>query len=493
MSSEEEREEEQEENEVPMKKQRLHYGSIEEVLKESKEVGMGLGQSAIDRGIEAGNINMTTATQPMIAEEDMDDSDRLGMLAEFDRKRKLRDLVVPTDDHAVRARLRLLGEPITLFGEDKSMRRDRLKDTISRLDESGALPEREWKEEEYKEAEATEVWYHQGPIELKEARLKIAAYSLPRAKERLQNERELKGTLGRSTGNVQELHTRMKNFTNHSSQIGGERPVSCCTFSPNGEMLASTDWKGMARLWDANQSKHIRYLRGHEDRASHIVFHPQSTINQSTAAVNLASCSADGVVCLWDLENETPLAKLKNHGDRVGRVAFHPSGRYLGTTCFDHSWRLWDVETQSELIHQEGHSRGVFGISFQKDGSLVATSGLDAQGRVWDLRTGQCIYVLEGHVKQVLAIDFSPDCHYIATGADDNQIKIWEMRQRKCIYTIPAHSNLISAVKFEPNRGRFLVSSSYDCTVKVWSHPQWSPLRTLMGHAAKILSVDINP
>jgi U4/U6 small nuclear ribonucleoprotein PRP4 len=40
-----------------------------------------------------------------------------GLLQELDRKRKARSLAVPTDDGRVRARLREIGEPITLFGE----------------------------------------------------------------------------------------------------------------------------------------------------------------------------------------------------------------------------------------------------------------------------------------------------------------------------------------------------------------------------------------
>ena len=39
------------------------------------------------------------------------------ILDELERKKKARALAVPTDDKLVRARLRELGEPITLFGE----------------------------------------------------------------------------------------------------------------------------------------------------------------------------------------------------------------------------------------------------------------------------------------------------------------------------------------------------------------------------------------
>jgi U4/U6 small nuclear ribonucleoprotein PRP4 len=39
------------------------------------------------------------------------------ILDELERKKKARSMAVPTDDTKVRARLREIGEPITLFGE----------------------------------------------------------------------------------------------------------------------------------------------------------------------------------------------------------------------------------------------------------------------------------------------------------------------------------------------------------------------------------------
>lgn len=45
------------------------------------------------------------------------------LLDELERKKKARSLAVPTDDARVRARLRELGEPITLFGERVSLLR----------------------------------------------------------------------------------------------------------------------------------------------------------------------------------------------------------------------------------------------------------------------------------------------------------------------------------------------------------------------------------
>jgi U4/U6 small nuclear ribonucleoprotein PRP4 len=39
------------------------------------------------------------------------------ILDELERKKRARSMAVPTDDNRVKARLREIGEPITLFGE----------------------------------------------------------------------------------------------------------------------------------------------------------------------------------------------------------------------------------------------------------------------------------------------------------------------------------------------------------------------------------------
>lgn len=60
------------------------------------------------------------------------------ILDELERKKKARALAVPTDDKLVRARLRELGEPITLFGERVRDRTDIL--AISVLKDGGRMP-----------------------------------------------------------------------------------------------------------------------------------------------------------------------------------------------------------------------------------------------------------------------------------------------------------------------------------------------------------------
>ncbi|XP_065829945.1 U4/U6 small nuclear ribonucleoprotein Prp4-like [Oscarella lobularis] len=470
------------------KRVRIAAGSKDEEARQPLSSIQGLSP-AVQAGIKAGNINFSDGGSYDLST--VSEQRQQEVLAEFEKRKKARAIAVPTDDTQIKARLREFGEPICLFGEGPADRRERLRVLLAEL---GGEALRKEKEEKYDEEEQQEVWYHEGSEALRYSRLWITEYSLPRARERLKTARiERARPDPERASKIQSLHKRLRTFSNYCSQVGDERPVSVCQFAANSKLLATGSWTGLCKLWSIPQCEEIRVLRGHDSRVGGIAFHPEATVGLSDSAACLASGAADGKINLWSLESDVPLASLDCMTDRVSRVAFHPSGRYVGACCFDNSWRLWDLQTQTEILHQEGHSRPVYGLSFQHDGSILATGGLDAMVLVWDLRSGKCVQPLQGHLKAVLAVDFSPNGYHIATGSEDHSMKVWDLRKRKPVYTVPAHTNLVSHLRFQGGDGRFIVTGGYDCTAKIWSHPGWSPLKTLAGHEGKVMCVDRSP
>ncbi|KAJ7091384.1 WD40-repeat-containing domain protein [Mycena belliarum] len=455
------------------------------------------------------------------------------ILDELERKKKARTMAVPTDDNRVKARLREIGEPITLFGERAADRRDRLIYVTSQINAArGDDPMQVDDDSSDDSEEEEEEFYSPGSLELLEARRHIAEYSLPRAQKRVAQQRiDSKMDLGRIVDIRKKVFGEVKKYTNLGSQIGDERPISQVRFAPNNEILATGSWSGTVRIWNVPACTPIRSLRGHGDRVGGVAWHPKATLTQGPGVVNLVSGAGDSNVHLWALDAESPLAVMKGHQDRVCRVAFHPSGDYVASASFDTTWRLWDVNTSKELLLQEGHSKEVYSVEFQNDGALVASGGLDAIGRVWDLRTGRTAMVLDGHVQAIYSIGFSPNGYQIATGSGDDTIRIWDLRSLKSLYTIPAHLSNVSDVRFfhaddtffkptapacdamveddldksqdreapgsdleewKYRSGLFFVSSGYDGLVKLWSADDWQLLRTLSTDAGKVMSVDVS-
>ncbi|KAJ5898645.1 hypothetical protein N7504_008933 [Penicillium tannophilum] len=446
--------------------------------------------------------------------------------SQFERKRRAAAMAVPTDDTRVRARLRELGEPITLFGEGPADRRDRLRELLTDLSEQqGEEGDIEMQEPE-EEGEQQEEFYTEGSNELLEARKSIARFSLPRAKARVARLKD-ESTIPLRTHVKyrKEVKEQLKAFDLYGSQIAGDRPISICRFAPDGQTVAAGNWSGGIKLLSVPNLEEKANLKGHTDRVGGLSWFPGATLpesNVSPSSVNLISGGGEGDINLWSLDQEKPLATLSGHSGRVCRTEFHPSGRYAASASFDTTWRLWDVETTTELLLQEGHSREVYAVAFNSDGSLLASGGLDSIGRIWDVRIGQTVMILEGHIREIYGLDWGVDGYRVLSGAADGWVKCWDLRQVRSTGGIGAHKSVVSDLRWykgtEPTNhlngqmevdgatskesetnaiqpkkaGTFFVSSGFDKNVNVFSADDWSLVKTLSGHAGNVLSTDIS-
>ncbi|KAM3077457.1 hypothetical protein ACMFMG_006800 [Clarireedia jacksonii] len=444
------------------------------------------------------------------------------ILSQFDRKRRSAAIAVPTDDGRVRARLRELGEPITLFGEDAADRRDRLRSLLTIEAEMRDVEDGEGDIEmgeaggEAKEGdEAEEEFYTRGSSELLEARVDIAKFSLPRAKRRVEIQKVESGVPLRTHIKFRQgVKERLRDFELQGSQTAGERPVSIVRMSPNGEMVAAGNWGGGIKMLGVPDLEVKRTLRGHTDRVGGISWRPGATVEGSGVEgneVNLASGGAEGKVHLWSLEQDMPVSTLQGHNQRVCRVEFHPSGKYVASASEDTTWRLWDISTTTELLLQEGHSRGVFALAFNTDGSLLASAGMDSIGRIWDLRTGRTVMILDGHIRPIYALDWSIDGHRVLSGSGDGWVKCWDVRKVSSSGGVGAHRSVVSDLRWfkgedrdqmpevdekgmaKPRKsGTFFVSSGFDKDINIFSADDWALVQSLSGHTGNVHSVDVD-
>jgi U4/U6 small nuclear ribonucleoprotein PRP4 len=171
--------------------------------------------------------------------------------------RRASALAVPTNDAAVRIRLRSLQQPITLFGEREMERRDRLRAIMAKLDADGELEKLvqaqeasgdaavAGQEDAADQAVAEEVpllqlFYTEGPTELFDARTEILKFSLSRAQSRIESAKRKRADPDEDEDlEFEEALQAMTNTSMDCSEIGDGRPLSACAFSADASLLAT--------------------------------------------------------------------------------------------------------------------------------------------------------------------------------------------------------------------------------------------------------------
>ena len=97
-----------------------------------------------------------------------------------------------------------------------------------------------------------------------------------------------------------------------------------------------------------------------------------------------------------------------------------------------------------------------------------------------------------GHADGIPACAITLDGQYLVSGSFDNTLKVWDLKSGRCLHTLEGHTDAVWACAITPD-GQYLASGSVDHTVKVWDLESGDCKITLEGHANSVLSCAITP
>ena len=254
--------------------------------------------------------------------------------------------------------------------------------------------------------------------------------------------------------------------------------VNSIAFSPDGKMIASTNFKTVT-LWSFDGRK-PQSFKGHREDVNSVTFSPDGK--------TIASGSNDKTIKLWNLDGRE-LQSFKGHSDKVNTVSFSPDGKTIVSGSNDKTVKLWSLDGR-ELQSFKGHSDIVNTVSFSPNGNMIASGSDDMTIKLWSLN-GQEIGSFIGHNSIVSSVAFSPDSQMIISGSWDNTVKLWSIYGIN-LNTFRGHSNGITNVAFSSD-GKMIASGSIDKTVKLWSIYDIHPLQSFEGHIDKVNSVAFSP
>ncbi len=314
---------------------------------------------------------------------------------------------------------------------------------------------------------------------------------------------------------------------------GSAASIEALSCSPDRAWVATIQTDGSMSMWSAADRRQVhsaaapdeaageqiaflnnvelitRHASGrifHRDlqlRTTHAVRgHDRGVERWAVGATSLwfVTASPEGTIRAWDLADERRVDVATNHFYKT-KCVVSPDGQKLVTYTRNTSPKLWDATTGqfiSKLGAEElnidpetgkirfrttkgGHQQSVVFASFSRDNQCVATGSLDATARIWSAASGQEVATLRhstGNVgfptRPVLSVAFDPsNPDRVVTTTWDKRIRVWSIVEQEVVHEFKAHAARIPNAIFSDD-GEFLVSASWDGSVKVWRTDDWS-------------------
>ena len=272
------------------------------------------------------------------------------------------------------------------------------------------------------------------------------------------------------TGNVTEL-------------LSHEAPVQDVSFSPNGEILASTSNRGAILLWDV-KTESLRPPLKHGDRALSVEFSPDGTTLASS------SWRMDSAM-LWDVDTGDEPATLE-HAYPVTSVAFSGDGSTVATSDWQGTLTIWSVVTRQQKHRLLGHAGPATCVAFSPNQDMLVSADSEGLVKAWHVdENGLALNgVLGGHTSIVEDLAFSPDGHLLASCGNDGLVKLWNVSSLDDLDTFRCGTR-VANLAFSPD-GKTLAAASQG-GIKFWDTSQRPPLGILTGATGEVCGAVFSP
>ena len=259
--------------------------------------------------------------------------------------------------------------------------------------------------------------------------------------------------------------------------------VDSLAVSPDGTYLITTARDGIARLWSVASGDLVRQFEVGGTFNPSTQFSPDGTM--------FAVSAAEGV-SVWDVASGGRIATA----DAGTEAVFSPDGRQLFIGHHDNVDVVGDHDTVDVVDIASGKIARTMKVAGQSirlfpDGRRLVSSAGD-KAFISDAQTGAVVQTLTGHTSRIQHVAVSRDGRYVATSSWDKTAKVWDAASGRLIQTFVGHTEILFGLAFSPD-SRSLLTGSLDNTARLWDIGSGKEIRRFTGHTAAVYAVDFTP
>jgi WD40 repeat protein len=316
---------------------------------------------------------------------------------------------------------------------------------------------------------------------------------------------------------------------------GHDEGVKFAAFTPDGKYVLSGSYDKTIRLWDARTGKFIKVLATQNRGVLSLSTTPDSkyvlsgigdpgrggnqcrvfsvpsgekitTFTKHDNVVLATAVSPDGKtaataggnnfpIYLWDINTGSVEQKMVGNGDTIWSVGFAEDGRSIAWGKTYAQYNLFSRGPLEQAFQIKGEG-GAFDLSMGRElkgdtGYLRAVESVGA----WSIRTKNgmthpTLQILKnGHVEHEITRDstdgydhrsltLTPDGKTVISGGSNGFLTSYNPETGRKVHDFVGHTGDVWAVAVSPD-SRYVVSGSYDQTVRLWEIATGKPLLTI--------------
>ncbi|XP_043837160.1 transcription initiation factor TFIID subunit 5-like [Dromiciops gliroides] len=209
---------------------------------------------------------------------------------------------------------------------------------------------------------------------------------------------------------------------------------------------------------------------------------------------------------LPELKDSDKLDKIMNMKETTKRLRLGPD--CLPSICFYTFLNAYQGLTAVDIADDSSLIAGgfadstvrVWSVTPQKlrslktatDLSLVDKESDDVLERIMDEKTASESKILHGHSGPVYGASFSPDRNYLLSSSEDGTVRLWSLQTFTCLVGYKGHNYPVWDTQFSPY-GYYFVSGGHDRVARLWATDHYQPLRIFVGHLADVNCTRFHP